>query len=101
MGCDSDRTHAVQSVSESILVRLLLICRSSIQSSMLVSFHPSNEGFEALESKSKYVVCVFVACFGFVCSDEFWLAVVWFVGLYIDAPCSSNWVLILFSANTD
>ena len=47
------------------------------------------------------VVCVAIACFGFVCSDEFWLAVVWFIGLCIDAPCPSNWVLILFSANTD
>ena len=49
-GCDSDRTHAVQSVSESDLVRLLSIRRSSIQPSMLVSLHPLNEGFEALES---------------------------------------------------
>ncbi len=84
MGCDSDRTHAVQSVSESVLVRLLLIRRSSIQSSMLVSFHPSSEGFEVLKSKSKYVVCFFVACFSFVFSDEVWLAAVWVLGLCVD-----------------
>ncbi len=55
-GCDSDRTHAVQSVSESDLVRLLLIRRSSIQLSTLGPFYPSNEGFEALEAKLKFVV---------------------------------------------
>ena len=100
-GCDSDRTHAVQSVSESDLVRLLSICRSSIQPSMLVSLHPLNEGFEALESNQNTVVCVAIACFSFVFSDKFWLAAVWFIGLCFDAPCSSNLVLILFSTNTD
>ena len=69
-GCDSDKTHDVQSVSESDLDRLLLICRSFIQPSMLVSLHLSNEGCEVLESKLKYVVCVAVACFGFV----FWMS---------------------------
>ena len=66
------------------LLDLSPIRRSLMQPSILVPYHPLNEGFEALESKSKYgclcCCCLFQLCF----SDEFWLVAVWVLGLCVD-----------------